>query len=83
MNDYYSEFPQPNKEVRKIHIISSLKSEDTNNLKTKDINDIIDKVVSEAPEFSQSGYAVFGKNQALNSVKSLLKERQINIAKHT
>ena len=66
MLDYYSSCSQPSKEQRIKDVLNNLSGIHTKGVSTKQLMQVIENVVSEAPVFSASGYAVFGKNDAIN-----------------
>lgn len=60
MMDYYSSFPMPEKLVRKQYLADyAIK----HNIKVSD--EVLETIVSTTPEYSLSGYSVFGAAQEI------------------
>ena len=72
MLEHYSSRPMPSPEVRKRYLLEYFKNE----LKYE-VNDIvlkaIEKVIATTPEFSSSGYFIFGIKQERDALKNELK----------
>ena len=58
MMDYYSEFDMPSIDIRRVYL-----KEYSNKMKYPSTDDIILKIVKETPEYSLSGYSIFGKKE--------------------
>ena len=61
MNDYYSQFPQPPLETRINQAIDGIPDYLKSSISTKKLNKIVREVVSNAPEYSLTGYRVSGQ----------------------
>lgn len=74
MMDYHSSQAQPGKDERIKDILNSLSDAEKSCVSEEVLMEIVEKQVSEAPEFSMTGYAVFGKSQAVENTRIALSD---------
>jgi len=71
MMDYYSEFDIPSIDIRRVYLkeyADKMKYTDVN------LNSIILKIIKETPEYSLSGYTVFGKKEEQEKLDLIFKK---------
>jgi hypothetical protein len=68
MLDHYSQYTMPSAKERKEDLKKYVKD---NNLTVSD--QMIDEVVLETPQYSLSGYAMFGRQEEITKLKKMLK----------
>lgn len=68
MNDYYSQFPQPPLETRINQAIDGIPDYLKSSISTKKLNKIVREVVSNAPEYSLTGYRVSGLSDCISQI---------------
>ena len=64
MLDYYSQISMPSAKTRKNNLIDYAKNNNINYTE-----ELIDRIISETPEYSVSGYAMFGLQDEINKLK--------------
>lgn len=68
MNDYYSDFPQPPLETRIEQATSGIPEYLKSSISAKKLDKIVYNVVKNAPEYSLSGYRVFGLSDCISKI---------------
>ena len=68
MQDYLSNFPQPELNERKAQCTDKIPEAMRGILTPNDFDDLIHRVVANSPNYSRTGYAVFGLNANYNMV---------------
>jgi hypothetical protein len=72
MMDYYSYKCAPGKEVRIKDVLNSLSESDRSRVSEEELNRVVEEVVSAAPEYSYTGYYVFGKEENVLMVQRII-----------
>lgn len=68
MNDYYSNFPQPPVEERIQNAINGLPEFVKSSVTAEKLLDITREIASKSPDYSLSGYRIFGAREEINKI---------------
>ena len=78
MMDHYSDYPQPSLKDRIKKCVISLPQEIRDSFSEIKIEEAATHVCSNAPEFSLTGYCVFGIHEDIKNTINLLQEKSKN-----